>query len=255
MKPGFFLFITGLCLFASGAPPPPPPPTNTAFFEPVQIDIEFVERPADANKNLILSQPEVKTHMRSHLLDFLVETSVFMPEDEKLDTFTMAVQTLDAYMSRCVVPVKQYQLFGITALFLASKYNNQHGERLRISACILACENTYSAENIKKAERTMLTTLDHDLFVISPSLFLKGGDVKTIDFIITAMYYDFELLEANSTTKALLCARIYNAIIEGHYELADLMCGRTLLASLRANYNKEMFMGFRSLLLEEWLKP
>lgn len=63
------------------------------------------------------------------------------------------------------------QLFGVTALLIASKYEDVYPPT--ISDLVYITADTYTEEQIKESERNMLKDLDYRLGGPSPLIFLR----------------------------------------------------------------------------------
>jgi cyclin B len=66
------------------------------------------------------SQPDINAKMRSILVDWLIEVHrkfELMPE-----TFYLTLNIVDRFLSTKAVPRKELQLVGISAMLIASKY-------------------------------------------------------------------------------------------------------------------------------------
>jgi cyclin B len=66
------------------------------------------------------SQPDINAKMRSILVDWLIEVHrkfELMPE-----TFYLTLNIVDRFLSAKAVPRKELQLVGISAMLIASKY-------------------------------------------------------------------------------------------------------------------------------------
>ncbi|KAI0064750.1 hypothetical protein BV25DRAFT_1799666 [Artomyces pyxidatus] len=101
-------------------------------------------------------QNEISWGMRQTLVDWLLQVHLryhMLPE-----TLWIAVNIVDRFLTQRVVSLVKLQLVGVTAMFIASKYE----EILAPSAEEFAymTENGYSKEEILKGERIVLQTLE-----------------------------------------------------------------------------------------------
>ena len=133
-------------------------------------------------------QIELKWSMRSILMDWLVQVHErfgMMPE-----TLFLCGNIIDRFLSVKVVSLGKLQLVGATALFIAAKY-----EEITCPALAEICfmvDDGYSADEILKAERFMLTLLKWDLGYPGPLSFLRSisrADDYDVDIRTMAKYF------------------------------------------------------------------
>ena len=77
---------------------------------------------------------------------------------------------VDRFLERVHTKIKQLQLVGITAMYLASKFEDV--KPLRLSELVFITDNTYTEQEVLITEKQMLETLDFDLVVPSAYRFL-----------------------------------------------------------------------------------
>lgn len=117
----------------------------------------------------ISAQKDLKWNMRSILIDWLVEVHQkfrLLPE-----TLFLTINLLDRFLSVRVVKVSKLQLVGVTAMFIASKYEEVYAPS--INQFVYITDGGYSNEEILKAERFMLASLDFGLHYPNPLHFLR----------------------------------------------------------------------------------
>jgi hypothetical protein len=98
------------------------------------------------------TQAEINEKMRSILIDWLVEVHLkfkLMPE-----TLYLTVNLIDRYLAKRNVTRKRLQLVGVTAMLIASKYEEIWAPEVRDFVYI--SDKAYSREDILKCEKTML---------------------------------------------------------------------------------------------------
>jgi len=105
------------------------------------------------------AQNEITWSMRQTLVDWLLQVHLryhMLPE-----TLWIAVNIVDRFLSHRTVSLIKLQLVGVTAMFIASKYE----EILAPSAeeFVFMTENGYSKEEILKGERIVLQTLEFNV--------------------------------------------------------------------------------------------
>ena len=114
-------------------------------------------------------QVDITERMRAILVDWMVEVHVKF----KLLTETMflSVNLVDRFLSIKPITRTKLQLVGITAMLLASKYEEIYSPELR--DFIHIADKAYTREEILRMERLMLTTLDFNLSASTPLHFLR----------------------------------------------------------------------------------
>lgn len=106
--------------------------------------------------NYFAKQTELNPKMRAILIDWLVDVHLKFRLAES--TLYLTVQIVDAYLAKRYTGRTLLQLVGITALLLASKYEDV--EAPEISDCTYVCHETYEASQIMAMEIDILRTLE-----------------------------------------------------------------------------------------------
>ena len=107
--------------------------------------------------------------MRSILVDWLVEVHLkfkLMPE-----TLFLAINLIDRFLSVRVVSMNRLQLVGITAMFIAAKYEEIYAPS--VTQFVYIADGGYSVQEMLTAERYMLSVLNFNLQFPSPLNFLR----------------------------------------------------------------------------------
>ena len=126
-------------------------------------------------------QSELQWPMRRVLMDWMIEVhSKFrlLPE-----TLFIAVNLVDRFLTERIVSLVKFQLVGLTALFVAAKYEEVICPS--VDHFLHMTDGGYSKEEILKAERYLLSTLKFDLSYPNPLHFLRriskadGYDIQT----------------------------------------------------------------------------
>ncbi|KAJ9144881.1 G2/M cyclins accumulate steadily during G2 and are abruptly destroyed at mitosis-like protein [Coniochaeta hoffmannii] len=121
------------------------------------------------NPNYMAHQDDLEWKTRGILIDWLIEVHTrfhLLPE-----TLFLAVNIIDRFLSEKVVQLDRLQLVGITAMFIASKYEevlSPHVANFRHVA-----DDGFSESEILSAERFLLSTLNYDLSYPNPMNFLR----------------------------------------------------------------------------------
>ncbi|GAA6014757.1 hypothetical protein JCM11491_001968 [Sporobolomyces phaffii] len=115
------------------------------------------------------NQNEVTWKMRGILVDWLVEIHTkfrLLPE-----TIFLAVNIIDRFLSTRVVSLVKFQLVGVTALFIAAKYEEVVCPS--VSNFLYMTDGGYSDDEILKAERYVLGIIGFNLSYPNPINFLR----------------------------------------------------------------------------------
>lgn len=114
-------------------------------------------------------QTEIQWSMRSVLMEWLIQVHArfsLLPE-----TLFLTVNYIDRFLSSKIVSVNKLQLVGATAIFIASKYEEIICPS--IQEIVYMVDGGYTAEEILKAERFMLSMLGFELGWPGPMSFLR----------------------------------------------------------------------------------
>lgn len=131
--------------------------------------LQRLEVQTTPNSDYMSHQDDLEWKTRGVLVDWLIEVHTrfhLLPE-----TLFLAVNIIDRFLSEKVVQLDRLQLVGITAMFIASKYEevlSPHVENFKRIA-----DDGFSEAEILSAERFILTTLDYDLSYPNPMNFLR----------------------------------------------------------------------------------
>lgn len=122
-----------------------------------------------ANPDYMDQQDELQWKMRAILIDWIIEVhSKFrlLPE-----TLLIATNLIDRFLSVRLVSLVKFQLVGLTALFVAAKYEEVICPS--ITHFLHMTDGGYEVDEILRAERYLLSTLEFDLSYPNPLHFLR----------------------------------------------------------------------------------
>lgn len=126
------------------------------------------------------TQPEIDEKMRSILIDWLVEVHVKF--DLSPETLYLTVNIIDRFLSLKTVPRRELQLVGVSALLIASKYEEIWPPQ--VNDLVYVTDNSYNSRQILVMEKTILGNLEWYLTVPTQYVFLvrfikaSGSDQK-----------------------------------------------------------------------------
>ncbi|ORY35421.1 cyclin-like protein [Naematelia encephala] len=118
--------------------------------------MEDLEQTVMPNPRYMDFQTEIEWTMRTTLIDWLLQVHLryhMLPE-----TLWIAVNLVDRFLSVRVVSLVKLQLVGVTAMFIAAKYEEILAPS--VEEFVYMTENGYSKDEILKGERIILQTLD-----------------------------------------------------------------------------------------------
>ncbi|KXS15538.1 cyclin-like protein [Gonapodya prolifera JEL478] len=133
------------------------------YLEMVKID-EPVHLPV---VDALHHQREIDGPRRRELVDWLM--NITTDANLHYDTLFLAMNLTDRYLSHRMVPLQDFQLLGITSLFIASKYNDLPNQALTLHAVINLCRKEYTKADIFEMERRVLHIAQFDLAYKSPA--------------------------------------------------------------------------------------
>lgn len=127
------------------------------------------ENKININPNYFDYQNDITPYMRSILIDWLIHINLMFRFKE--ETLYIAIIIIDSYLSKKFIDKRNFQLLGITSLFISSKLNEI---LLRsISDYSHVTNRTYDVYEIKNMEIEILKTLNFDLLFPSPLSFYE----------------------------------------------------------------------------------
>lgn len=122
-----------------------------------------------ANPDYMSHQDDLEWKTRGILIDWLVEVHTrfhLLPE-----TLFLAINIIDRFLTEKIVQLDRLQLVGVTAMFIASKYEevlSPHVGNFRHVA-----DDGFTEAEILSAERFILSTLNYNLSYPNPMNFLR----------------------------------------------------------------------------------
>ncbi|ROT37022.1 hypothetical protein SODALDRAFT_361880 [Sodiomyces alkalinus F11] len=121
------------------------------------------------NPNYMDHQDELEWKTRGILVDWLIEVHtrfLLLPE-----TLFLAINLIDRFLSEKVVQLNNLQLVGVTAMFIAAKYEEVMSPHIGNFRKI--ADDGFTESEILSAEQFLLQTLNYDLSYPNPMNFLR----------------------------------------------------------------------------------
>ncbi|CUA71899.1 G2/mitotic-specific cyclin cdc13 [Schizosaccharomyces pombe 972h-] [Rhizoctonia solani] len=121
--------------------------------------MESMEAQCMPNPDYISGQTEIEWSMRTTLVDWLMQ--VHMRYHMLPETLWIAINVVDRFLSKRVVSLVKLQLVGVTAMFIAAKYEEILAPS--VDEFVFMTERGYERDEILKGERIILSTLDFNI--------------------------------------------------------------------------------------------
>uniref|UniRef100_A0A8P0SYQ6 Cyclin B1 n=1 Tax=Canis lupus familiaris TaxID=9615 RepID=A0A8P0SYQ6_CANLF len=181
------------------APEPVPVPVPEPELEPEPVKEEklspepILEEQAVKPKYLL--GREVTGNMRAILIDWLLQVQKKFRLLQ--ETMYMTVSIIDRFMQNNCVPKKMLQLVGVTAMFIASKYEEMYPPEIGDFAFVT--DNTYTKHQIRQMEMKILRSLNFGLGRPLPLHFLrrasKIGEVDVEQHTLAKYLMELSMLD------------------------------------------------------------
>lgn len=113
-------------------------------------------------------QSDITEKMRAILVDWLIDVHLkfkLLPE-----TLFLTINITDRYLSKVNINRKILQLVGVSAMFIASKYEEIYAPELK--DFVFVTDQAYTREEVLEMEGHILTVLGFDFGYASPLRFL-----------------------------------------------------------------------------------
>lgn len=139
------------------------------YVQEIFVYYKQLEETTMPNPEYMDHQDDLDWSMRGVLVDWLIEVHTrfrLLPE-----TLFLAVNIVDRFLSSKVVPLDKFQLVGVTAMFIASKYEEVLSPH--IGNFVHVADNGFTVDEVLAAERYTLTALKYDLSYPNPMNFLR----------------------------------------------------------------------------------
>uniref|UniRef100_A0A8C1AMX2 Cyclin B1 n=1 Tax=Cyprinus carpio carpio TaxID=630221 RepID=A0A8C1AMX2_CYPCA len=148
-----------------------------------------------AVKPKYLEGKEVTGNMRAILIDWLVQVQIKFRLLQ--ETMYMTVAIIDRFLQDHPVPKKQLQLVGVTAMFIASKYEEMYPPEIADFAFVT--DRAYTTGQIREMEMKILRVLDFSFGRPLPLQFLrrasKIGDVTAEHHTLAKYFLELTMVD------------------------------------------------------------
>lgn len=139
------------------------------------------------------SQPDINVKMRAILIDWLVQ--VHYKFELSPETLYLTVNIVDRYLASKITSRKELQLVGLSAMLVASKYEEIWAPEVNDLVCI--SDRCYSNTQVLVMEKQILGALEWNLTVPTLYVFLvrfikasmTASDVSIVYFVTNSLKY------------------------------------------------------------------
>ena len=194
-----------------------------------------VEPDTQVSEQYMCIQTDINSKMRAILIDWLVEVHLkfkLMPE-----TLFLTTNLIDRFLAQKAVTRRNLQLVGVTAMLVASKYEEIWAPEVRDFVYI--SDRAYTRQQILDMEKQMLNTLGFHLTVPTPYQFMNryfkaaGGDRKFqlyASYAIECALPSYDMLKYSGSKLAAAGVYIamrafhtgsWNHVMEAHTRLSE----------------------------------
>lgn len=179
------------------------------------------------NPEYMEHQPKLEWRMRGVLVDWLLEVHQrfhLLPE-----TFYLTVSIIDRFLTHKVVELERLQLVGVTAMFIASKYEEVLSPH--IQNFVHVADDGFSEAEILSAERYVLSVLEYDLSFPNPMHFMRriskadNYDIQTRTFakyLLEISLLDHRLLQFRPSINAAAAMHLARTVLDRNREWEDV---------------------------------
>ncbi|CAG0887930.1 unnamed protein product [Darwinula stevensoni] len=170
--------------------------------------------------NYIRKQPDITSQMRSILVEWLVE--VAEEYNLELETLYLTISYLDRFLSVMSVLRGKLQLVGVTAMFIAAKYEEIYPPE--ISEFTYITDDTYTKEQVLKMEHLMLRVLEFNMCAPTPLVFFSKfvSDANANESTIRLGLFMLELALIETETLKYLPSELASAAFYLTFEIKDV---------------------------------
>ncbi|KAJ7443774.1 cyclin-like protein [Mycena galericulata] len=130
-------------------------PKEEEYGNEIQDHMHNMERLTMPSVEAMDQQPQIRWHMRRPLVEFLLDLQ--HTRYELFESLYLAVNMVDRYVSRRIVPVELYQLVACAALRIAAKFEDP---KEKVPTVAVLCCGTYQNLLFAKMEDHILSTLE-----------------------------------------------------------------------------------------------
>lgn len=185
------------------------------YFSEIFDFMQSTEDLFQVKSDYFLLQSEINHTSRAFLLDWLVTVhSKFRLLQE---TLYITVNLIDRYLSKRMVTKKQLQLVGVTALFIAAKYEEIYPPNAK--DFLTTTEGVYTKMHLVKMEVDMLKVMNFQITFPTPWRFLEkypelhvNPSALLAEYILELGQIEFVIAKYKPSTQAAACLYLSNLL-------------------------------------------
>lgn len=166
----------------------------TEYVKDIYSYLHKCERRLKIKCDYMKNQTELTEKMRTILIDWLIQ--VHAKFNLLQETLYLTVYLLDRYLAQADVKRSELQLVGVTAMLLASKYEEMYAPE--IGDFVYITDNAYNKHKIMAMEQQMMKTLQYDLSNAFCLHFLrrnsKAGDMTAEKHTLAKFFMEMTLI-------------------------------------------------------------
>ena len=139
------------------------------YFDDIYEELSKYEKKYLVNPEYMSKQSDINNRMRAILIDWLIDVHLkykLVPQ-----TMYIAVNLIDRYLEKNDTNRAYLQLVGVTAMFIAYKYEEIYPPELKDFVYIT--DGTYVKSDVLKMENKMLASLNFDVTFPTQGIYLK----------------------------------------------------------------------------------
>lgn len=161
---------------------------------------QIIDSKYDIDKDYMTNQYDINENMRSILIDWLIEVN--QKYKMRLETLYLTVHIIDQYLSKRIIDRKKLQLVGITALFIAGKYEEIYPPNLK--HYVIITDNAYQKDDVINMEKSILKTLQYDFAIPSSLRYFEliqhfipfnNNEIMLSQFILELSLLDYNMIQ------------------------------------------------------------
>jgi len=199
-------------------------PQKCAEYEKeIESFMRSIESKYMSKANYMIKQPDINEKMRAILIDWMVEVHLKFKLGE--NTLFSSVNIADRFLESQIVSRQKLQLVGVTAMFIASKYEEIYPPEIKDFVYI--CDNAYTKEEIISMEQIILKVLNFTLNLPSSYRFLQyfsrklNPGSKTYNmslYLIELSLIEYKFLKHRPSLCAAAALYLSNRLINKDFE-------------------------------------
>nr|GMC94833.1 G2/mitotic-specific cyclin-2-like [Ipomoea batatas] len=219
------------------------------YIEDLYAYYRKMENSSCVSPDYMANQPDINERMRAILIDWLIE--VHHKFELREETLFVTVNLIDRFLEKQGIVRKKLQLVGLVAMLLACKYEEVAVPI--VDDLVIISDKAYTKQEVLDMESCMLNTLQFNMSVPTPYVFLRRflkatqADKKLellSFFLIELCLVEYKMLELPPSTLAaaavytaqcsLHCMRQWNQTCEWHtgYSEDQLLESSRMMVSL-----------------------